>query len=96
MLDDDLAVRCIPKLPRSVATRRCQRFAIGTPCQRVAAVGVSLLEKMERLALRGIVNGDLAGDRTDGELRAIRRPGQARVKIVQLAVPDEGDCAETG
>jgi hypothetical protein len=86
----------VPKFPGAVATRRRQRLAVGTPRQRVAAVGVSLLEKMDRAALRRIVNRHLARDRSRRQPAAVRRPRHTRDEIIQPSMPDEVDGPKLG
>jgi hypothetical protein len=55
---------------------------------------MGLLEKMNRPTLRRIVNRDLTRNRRGGKTRPIRRPGEAGIEIIQLAVPEKIDGAE--
>ncbi len=94
VLDEDLALDRVPQLPLAVASRRRERLAVGPPGEGIAAVLVCVLQNMQRLAGGDIVNRDLPGDRTGGEPRTIRRPREAGVEVIELAVPDEVDGAE--
>src|SRR5260221_678645 len=90
VLGDDFPIFHVPKFPFSIAARRGQRPAVGTPRQRVATVRMRLPEEMDCPALRRIVNRHLARDGGGGEPPALRRPGGA-LRPAGPPAPDEPD-----
>jgi len=84
MLDEDVAIPDVPKFPFSITSCRGQSRTIGTPCERIASIRMSSLEKMNHLSFDRIVDRTCPDTGSGGQMFSIRRPATRVIKSLSL------------